>query len=183
MVIEVTVQSEDSSKPKGFSPQTANAQVGDALFWHNNDEKTGHQPTPDPKNPTFWFKDPIPGQNSSSQINLGVAGTISYQDALNSSLTGQILVATPVQIGQQFGGGAAFSPTPVQIKAGTAICWTNADTKPHQPAPKGGPANAWLAQPIAPGQKSPPVSKFATAGNIAYEDALDTTIQGVIQVS
>jgi hypothetical protein len=29
MLIEVTVQSEDSSKPKGFSPQIANAQVGD----------------------------------------------------------------------------------------------------------------------------------------------------------
>jgi len=183
MVIEVTVQSENPSQPKGFSPQTANAQVGDALFWHNNDETTDHQPTPDPANPKFWFKDPIPGQNPSSQINLKAAGTISYQDALNSSLTGKILVATPVQIGQQFGGGAVFSPATVQIKAGTAISWTNADTKPHQPAPKGGPANAWLAQPIAPGQKSLPVSKFATAGSIAYEDALDTTIQGVIQVS
>jgi plastocyanin len=182
MVIEVTVQSEDSTKPRGFSPQTANAQVGDAVFWHNSDQKTQHQPTPDVTKPAFWVP-PIPGQNSSSQINLGVAGTISYQDALNSGLTGKILVATPVQIGQQFGGGAAFSPSPVQIKVGTAICWTNADTKPHQPAPKGGPANAWLAQPIAPGQKSPPVSKFQTAGSIAYEDALDATIQGVIQVS
>jgi len=37
MLIEVTVQSEDSSKPKGFSPQTANAQVGDAVFWHNDE--------------------------------------------------------------------------------------------------------------------------------------------------
>jgi plastocyanin len=181
-IIPVNVQSEDSSKPRGFSPQTVNAQVGDAVFWHNDDKTTQHQPTPDPAKPAFWGP-PIPGQNSSSQINLNVAGTITYQDALQSKLTGTIVVATPVQIGQQFGGGAAFSPSPVKIKAGTAVSWTNADSQPHQPAPTGGAANAWLTQPIPPGQKSPPVAKFPTAGTFAYEDALNKTIQGVIEVS
>ncbi len=181
MPIQVTIQTEDSSKPKGFSPQTLNAQIGDAVFWRNNDQTTQHQPTPDPGKPALWVP-PIPGQNSSSQINLDTAGTISYQDALHPGITGKIVVATPVQIGQQFGGGAAFSPSSVSIDSDTAICWTNADQKPHQPAPRGGPADAWLTQPILPGQTSPPVSKFLIASTIHYEDALDKSIQGVIEV-
>lgn len=183
-LISVNVQSEDSSKPKGFSPQTVNAQVGDAVFWHNDDQKTQHQPTPDLARPDLWGP-PIPGQNSSSQINLGTAGTISYQDALQPNLAGRIVVATPVVIGQAFGGGnAVFSPSPVQIAAGAAVSWTNSDSQPHQPAPANGPANAWLAQPIQPGQKSPPVSQFPN-GNVTvqYRDALNPSIQGVIQVN
>jgi len=181
-IIPVNVQSEDSSKPQGFSPQTVNAQVGDAVFWHNNDKTTQHQPTPDAAKPAFWGP-PIPGQNSSSQINLNVAGTISYQDALQSKLTGTIVVATPVEIGQKFGGGAAFSPSPVQVPAGTPVTWINADSRPHQPAPKSGPANAWLAQPVPPGQKSPPVSQFSNVGIVEYADALDPATQGVIQIN
>ena len=32
----------------------------DNLFWVNNDEVSGHQPTPSLSNPTAWMPEPIP---------------------------------------------------------------------------------------------------------------------------
>jgi hypothetical protein len=50
-----TVQSEDNSKPKGFSPPpntsrqagsvlVQDMQAGDSVFWFNEDRRTSHQP-------------------------------------------------------------------------------------------------------------------------------------------
>ena len=43
-----------------FQPDPAVATSQDNLFWVNNDETSGHQPTPDLSDPTAWMEKPIP---------------------------------------------------------------------------------------------------------------------------
>src|ERR1035438_7145161 len=172
------------STAAGFNPAKLQALVGDAVVWYNDDATAGHQPFG--TGATAGALVPlITGQNSSNQYNLKTAGTIPYQDALNQALTGSIVVSSLVQIGTVFGGGsAAFVPAPpatLTIPAGTTVVWQNSDARPHQPAPVGGPATAWFAQPIPAGEYSAPVT-FNTKGVINYADALNVKMTGSITV-
>ena len=165
-----TVQRENNSQPKGFSPQTQQAQVGDAVFWFNEDRKTQHQPYPTTPlgKPGDWGP-PIPGQNSSEQLNLDQAGTYDYQCALHADETGHIIVANAVVIGPSGTGAATVAPAALSIVAGQSVSWGNSDAIAHQPTPDQG--NAWFAKPIQPGDISAPIT-FATVGTVTYHCAL-----------
>jgi plastocyanin len=171
-----TVQREDLSKPKGFSPKTQEAQVGDAIFWFNNDSHTSHQPYPKlpPGKPGDWGP-PIPAQNPSQQLNLNQAGTYYYQCAAHADETGEIIVANAVMIGPSGTGAATFAPATIQIVVDQCVSWGNSDTSAHQPTPDHG--SAWLANPIQPGDISVPIA-FATIGPVPYHCALHKNAAG-----
>jgi plastocyanin len=165
-----TIQREKGSKPKGFSPQTQEAQVGDAIFWFNEDSHTPHQPYPTtpPGKPGDWGP-PIPAQNSSQQLNLDQAGAYSYQCAIHADETGKIIVANAVVIGPSGTGAVTVAPSALAILVNQSVSWGNSDATAHQPTPDQG--TAWFAKPIQPGDISAPIT-FATVGSVTYHCAL-----------
>ena len=164
------IQRENHSKPKGFSPQTQQAQVGDAIFWFNEDQKTQHQPYPTtpPGKPGDWGP-PVPGQNSSQQLNLDQAGTYLYQCHQHPDEQGKIIVANAVVIGPSGTGAATVAPSALQIVAGQCVTWSNSDASAHQPTPDQG--NSWFTKPIPSGDISAPIT-FASVGTVPYHCAL-----------
>lgn len=171
MLWRSTIQTENQEKPKGFSPQTQQAQVGDAIFWVNEDADIEHQPCPNVNAPTTWCNVPLKGPEPSNQVNLAAAGTIQYLCCIHPSETAEIVVANAVQIGRQADGTVAFVPSPSKIKTAQSVSWANSDSEPHQPAPAGGSDTAWFAEPIPSGEVSAPIA-FNTAGNVAYRCAV-----------
>src|SRR5687768_1579307 len=95
MLWRATVQTEDPAKPVGFSPSQQQTQVGDALFWFNEDAHTSHQPVPDTG---AWNIPEIPPGNSSDQLSLGNAGTFAYHCALHPDEKASVVVANAVLI-------------------------------------------------------------------------------------
>ena len=76
----------------------------------------------------------------------------------------------------------AFDPPNLAVFVGDVISWRNNDTKNHQPAPKGGAANAWVGFPILPGSSSvdqlspgPNTTNATQAYTLNYICALDPT--------
>ena len=177
-----TVQREDNSKPKGFSPQSQQAQVGDAVFWYNEDSGTSHQPYPNGGEFGDWVPAIAP-QHSSEQLDLDTAGTYEYQCANHDDENGQIIVAVPVAIGPSGTGDATVAPPKASAVAGQCVSWGNSDPNAHWPTPDQGPA--WFAQAIQPGDISAPIT-FAVAGVFTYRCAIHPDAvaeQGTINVT
>ena len=170
-----TIQSQDSNRPLGFSPQKTAAQVGDAIFWVNEDaDDIEHQPYP--TSPTAgqqntWCQNPLIGPEPSSQVNLDTAGTIEYRCWFHHEETATIVVANPIQIGRQATGEVAFVPSPATINATESVSWSNSDEEAHWPAPVGGADDAWLKQPVPSGEVSAAVP-FETKGTVQYRCAI-----------
>lgn len=165
-----------------FVPTPAGINVGTKVVWQNSDS-VPHQPYPVGGSRNAWFAQPIAPGAYSSPVPFNAVGNFNYADALQPSLTGVIQVTvTTVTVGSN----GATPPvivfaTPASVTVGYAVTFQNTDTKPHQPAPAGGPANAWFASPIAAGASAnTPV--FNTIGNVAYRDALNPALTGVLQV-
>ncbi|MEO8381845.1 MAG: hypothetical protein ABI779_19445 [Acidobacteriota bacterium] len=167
MLWRSTIQTENLEKPEGFSPETQEAQVGDAIFWVNEDANVEHQPCPSLDAPTTWCKSPLQGPEPSNQVNLATAGTIDYLCAIHPWETAKIVVANPVQIGRQASGTVSFVPQTVDISVGQSVSWANSDWEPHQPAPLSGPSTAWFAEPIPSGEVSGPIT-FGIAEEVLY---------------
>jgi len=74
-----------------YVPSPAQVPVGTTVVWQNSDS-VPHQPYPAGGSPTAWFAQPIPPGQYSSPVTFSTAGSISYQDAKNPSLTGVIVV-------------------------------------------------------------------------------------------
>jgi plastocyanin len=81
------------------------------------------------------------------------------------------------------GTPATFNPSNLAAFVGDDIFWANNDTKNHQPAPQGGPANAWVGFPILPGSTNPdqltPGPNTVNAAQpytLTYVCALDNTM-------
>jgi len=161
MLWRTTVQSENASKPAGFSPKQQQAQVGDAIFWFNEDTHTSHQPVPDSG---VWNIPPITGNNSSEQLSLANAGTFPYHCAIHTGEKGSIQVSNAVLIAA--GADPLFGDT--TITTGQSVSWGNADAEAHQPKPVGG--QPWTA-PIASGDLSASVA-FPQKGSFPYTCAL-----------
>lgn len=56
--VSVEITRGEGQKQASFEP--AEVTSLDNLFWVNNDEVSGHQPTPSLSNPTAWMPEPIP---------------------------------------------------------------------------------------------------------------------------
>ena len=162
MLWRATVQREDPAKPVGFSPNPQQAQVGDALFWFNEDSHESHQPVPDTGT---WNIPAIPPGNSSDQLSLGNAGTFAYHCALHSGENASVVVANAVLIAA--GASPLFGDT--SIPSGQCVSWGNSDAEPHQPCPDTG--DAWFDAPIPSGDLSKSVS-FDKVDTIKYHCAL-----------
>jgi len=171
MLWRSTIQTENHEKPQGFSPQVQEAQVGDAIFWVNEDAHEEHQPCPSLDEPTAWCKVPLSGPEPSNQVNLATAGTIDYLCAIHPSETASIVVANPVQIGRQADGTVTFVPKTVAISINQSVSWANSDWEGHQPAPVNAPDTSWFAEPIPPGEVSGPIT-FTTSGIVTYRCAV-----------
>lgn len=58
--VKVEITRSEGQAQASFEPNPAPATSLDDLFWVNNDETSGHQPTPSLANPTAWMDSPIP---------------------------------------------------------------------------------------------------------------------------
>jgi plastocyanin len=74
-----------------YVPSPLQVPVGTTVVWQNSDS-VPHQPYPAGGSRTAWFAHPIPPGTYSLPVTFSTAGSISYQDALNPSLTGVIVV-------------------------------------------------------------------------------------------
>lgn len=176
MLWRATVQLEDPAKPTGFSPNKQQAQAGDALFWFNEDAETSHQPVPDTG---VWNIPEIAPGNSSEQLSLTSAGTLSYHCALHEGETASIVVANAVLIAA--GASPLFGDT--AISTGQCISWGNSDAEAHQPCPDSG--DAWFTAPIPSGDLSASIP-FESAGTVTYHCAVhpdNTSETGTITVT
>ena len=91
--MRTTVQSEDPNKPTGFTPNHIDdAQVGDTMFWFNEDRNTQHLVQCDSPISAPWTG-VIEPQNASSLVCLDEAGTYRYHCALHTGETGTIKVS------------------------------------------------------------------------------------------
>lgn len=88
--MRTTIQREDPAKKIGFSPQDQNAEVGDTMFWFNEDVNETHQVYCD-TNSCNWGA-VIEPQNSSQTITLETAGTYQYHCLVHPDETGTINV-------------------------------------------------------------------------------------------
>jgi plastocyanin len=145
---------------KGFSPQQQQAQVGDAVFWANEDQGVPHQPVSTDSG-AQWSVPPIEGGDSSVQLDLDVAGVVNYKCANHSNETGSVLVANAIPIAA--GAEPLFPST--SISTGQSVSWSNSDSCAHEPTPDSG--DAWFTAPIESGDISACIS-FATANTYPY---------------
>jgi plastocyanin len=133
-----------------------------SVSWANSDSNP-HQPTPNTGQ--GWFTTPIQQGNTSPQVIIPNNGDIPYHCAIHPSETG--LLQNPVSINVA-GNVLSFAPVTAYASVGQSISWTNNDKVAHQPAPVGGPANAWFTAPIPAGATVSSLP-FKTAGVFAYE--------------
>jgi len=162
MLWRATVQTEDPSEPRGFSPNEQQAQAGDAVFWFNEDHAESHQPVPDTGT---WNIPVIAPRNPSDQLALANPGTYGYHCAIHPGETASIVVSNAVLIAA--GANPLFGPT--TITQGQCVSWGNSDSEAHQPCPDSG--TPWFDAPINSGDLSKSVS-FADTGTINYKCAL-----------
>lgn len=90
--MRTTVQRENPSKPIGFSPQKQSAQVGDTMFWFNEDRTEKHQVQCDSPVSALWTG-VIEPQNASSLVNLDKADEYRYHCTIHPGETGTITVS------------------------------------------------------------------------------------------
>jgi plastocyanin len=89
--MRTTIQREDSGKKIGFSPQSQSAEVGDTMFWFNEDKVEKHQVFCDTNN-VLWGA-VIEPQNSSQLVTLDTANTYEYHCVFHPDETGTIEVS------------------------------------------------------------------------------------------
>jgi plastocyanin len=154
--------------PWGTPAQTAS--------WANSDSNP-HQPTPNTG--PAWFTAPIQPGDTSVQVPIAGNGNIPYHCSLHPAETGSL--GTAVGITGAKGVVSGFVPANATANAGQTISWTNNDSVAHQPAPVGGPANAWFANPIPP-RTTVSSNTFPTAGNFTYV-CDGTGPQGTVTIS
>jgi plastocyanin len=177
MLWRATVQREDPAKPIGFSPKNQQAQIGDSVFWYNEDKDQQHQPYPEGQTPGFWGG-VIEPHNSSEQVNLGTAGTINYKCGFHEDEEGNIIVANAVLIAA--GADPLFGP--VSITSGQCVSWGNSDANAHQPCPDTG--DPWFPQPINPGDLSASITFNQAKGTtVNYHCAIHPDEKGSVTVS
>ena len=181
MLWRTAIQRGNKDKPRGFDPPTQQAQIGDAIFWVNDDVDIDHQPYPAGGGTNTWCKVPLTGSERSDAVNLPTAGTVEFACALHPDEKGSVFVANSVDIGRGI-AGAQFVPKAATINQGESVVWNNSDSQGHQPAPAGEPPTTWFSEPIGAGQVSGPIA-FPNAGTFSYICAVpDHTESGSIIV-
>lgn len=93
----------------GFVPESISITVGDTVVWTNNDT-TDHTATDDE---LTWDTDIIAPSDTGSQV-FATAGTYTYSDTIDPTLTGTITVETAaVESSTTKGGTTSATPKPV----------------------------------------------------------------------
>ncbi|MGN6184124.1 MAG: cupredoxin domain-containing protein [Thermoanaerobaculia bacterium] len=164
--------------PAAFVPKSINLPQNRSIVWNNSD-MNAHRPMPKGGPEDEWLEENIEPGDSSPPVAFDEVGTFPYVCALHPTETGTIVVYN-VQIATA-SNVTSFAPKTKSIELCESIVWLNSTTASHQPMPAGGPADAWLAQPIVANATSPAVP-FETAGDIPYECALHPSETGTIQV-
>lgn len=170
MLWRTAIQIGNKDKPQGFDPLTQQAQVGDGIFWVNDDVNVDHQPYPAGGDTNTWCKVPLTGSERSDPVNLAVAGTVEFACALHPDEKGSVFVANAVDIGRGI-AGAQFVPQAATVNQNESVVWNNSDSQGHQPAPDGKPPTTWFADPIGAGEVSGPIA-FPNAGTVSYSCAV-----------
>jgi plastocyanin len=160
--VDVTVQ-------KGFSPPSAQTQLGDSVYWLNGDASALHQPYL--VTPGDWVPTPMEPHQSSRPVIADVPGTYPYKCAQHPAETGKLLVCTAIIIAPTGQGGAAFSSVAAPV-AGATVSFGNADSVAHWPMPQDGPKTKWFSAAIQPGDISAPVPFINAGQSVTCECAL-----------
>lgn len=169
-------------------PQTL---AGTSVSFGNADSQQ-HWPMPQGGSKTAWFPAPINQGDISAPVPFNSVQNLTYQCALHPTETGPLsVIADPVTvyIGPNPVPVVQFYPEFLQIVAGQTVTFSNLDNSSHQPAPDGGPDDAWFPKQIA-AVASPPAPQvpvngtftFTKPGTYWYHDALNPNMRGIIQV-
>lgn len=86
--MRTTIQRENSEKPVGFDPKSQSANVGDTMFWFNEDRDTQHQIV---WNNINWGA-PIEPQCPSQTLSIDATGTYEYHCAFHDDESGTLTV-------------------------------------------------------------------------------------------
>jgi|SRR5579883_2698865 len=167
---------QNNVQPFPYVPQYTSVSFGNA-------DAVQHWPMPDGGAQNAWFAQAINPGDISAPVLFNQAGNVSFHCALHPTETFSVPVQPATVTISNSGSGPALSLSPLQMVTGQAVTFVNQDTSPHQPAPTGGPANAWFANPIAPGSTASTSAVFNTPGTVSYSDALNPNLTGSLQVS
>jgi plastocyanin len=93
----ITIKKNGSPPPPGvFDPELTNVNVGDQIFWSNNDDEThwpGKLGTNGSIDETYFMWYQIPGGSTSSTFIPGAPGEITYACSKHPAETGRIVVS------------------------------------------------------------------------------------------
>ncbi|MBV8929923.1 MAG: hypothetical protein JO152_12440 [Mycobacteriaceae bacterium] len=95
---EVSITRASGASHATFHPSPLNINVGDDVFWTNNDTER-HNLAPAGQPADTWLDFPIPGKqhgqnpSSSSAVTFGTAGTYQYVCTLHANETGEIVAS------------------------------------------------------------------------------------------
>jgi len=154
----------------GFKPVSVTVVAGQGVTWTNGDTLR-HQVVANDGS----FSSPVLAANQSFSHVFRSGGTFTYHDGLRPSLRGTVAVIPPRTVWVTRGG---FQPTPISIKAGERVTWTNRDTANHQIVTDDG---AWSSPVLARGRSFS--RTFDVGGTVAYHDGLQPALKGSVVVA
>jgi plastocyanin len=153
----------------GFKPTSVTVVAGQAVTWTNSDTLR-HQVVANDGS----FSSPVLAANQSFSHAFRTGGTFAYHDGLRPSLRATVAVI-PVRTVWITRGG--FQPTPISIKAGERVTWTNRDSANHQIVADDG---SWSSPVLARGRSYS--RAFDGGGTVAYHDGLQPALKGSVVV-
>ena len=154
----------------GFHPGSVTVVAGEAVTWTNNDTAR-HQVVANDGS----FSSPVLAANQSFSHVFKAGGSFAYHDGIHPSLRGTLAVI-PVRTVWVTRGG--FQPTPISIKAGEKVTWTNRTGANHQIVADDGS----FSSPVLAGGASFSHT-FALAGTFGYHDGLQPALKGTVVVA
>jgi len=121
------------------------------------------------------FSAPVLAANQSFSRVFRSGGSFTYHDGLHPGLRGTLVVIPPRTVWVTRGG---FQPTPISIKAGERVTWTNKDTANHQIVGEDGSFSSAV---LARGSSFS--HTFALGGTFGYHDGLQPALKGTVVVT
>jgi plastocyanin len=154
----------------GYKPAGVTVLAGQAVTWTNNDTLR-HQVVANDGS----FSSPVLAANQSFSHVFRTGGTFAYHDGLRPALRGTVAVipARTVWITR-----AGFQPTPLSIKAGEKVTWTNRDSANHQIVSDDG---SFSSPVLARGRSF--TRTFDAGGTVGYHDGLQPALKGSVVVT
>src|SRR5262245_2437101 len=154
----------------GFRPATVAVVADETVIWTNNDSSR-HQVVANDGS----FSSPVLATGQSFSHAFRTGGTFAYHDGIRAALRGSVAVIPPRTVWIR---SAGFQPTPITIRAGEQVTWTNRTAANHQIVADDG---SFTSPVLSRGRSFS--RTFDDAGSFSYHDGLQPARKGTVVVT